>query len=415
MNRRLILLLLVVAVLGVQGNKKSQNNRIGLDWNPSSMPAMNTRLVSFNSGKGKELNLDCRVKAHPKASIAWFKDGAQIQESDSIEMKKKFNLVLKSLSSDMNGNYTCVVSNKHGQLDWTFHVDVPVKIWPLEIQGPQNITQPRGSSATFTCMVLNDPNATIRWQKVFKMKTMDDNGPLPAFLPVSGNPHLLTLNNIQAEDEGEYRCMAGNVWGLRYISAWLTVQEPPGLSNKLNPDEKNYNGNDIVYDTDVNEYESMDSHESAGPYITTKRPKNKGNRKKHGKKKDRKNKEKNQLELSSPLSQTVTTWTTSPIIATEDMYKTTTPEIWPLEHEKNMEDIDTRNTMIEEDHMEDAENTDVAKPAEDEQLKGSISSWTIYTIVGAIGGVVLLIGLLAITLTVCLKKDEGGIYKSSNV
>lgn len=182
-------------------------------------------------------------------------------------------------------------------------------------------------------------------------------------------------------------------------------------SEKVNPDEKNYYGNDIVYD--VNEYESMDSHEAGGPYVTTKRPKK--NRKNKGKKKDRKNKGKNLTEVSSPFSQAVTTWTTSPIIATEDIHTTTFPEIWQFENEENIEEGDTRYKMTDKGQIGETENTDIAKSAEDEQRKGSISSYTIYTIVGAIGGVVLLIGVLAITVTVCCKRDEGGIYKSSNV
>lgn len=48
-------------------------------------------------------------------------------------------------------------------------------------------------------------------------------------------------------------------------------------------------------------------------------------------------------------------------------------------------------------------------------INGTINSWTIYTVVGAVGGVILLIGLIAITLTLCCKKEEDGAYKSTSV
>lgn len=63
-----------------------------MDWTAGSMPALNTRLVSFNNAQGKDLSLDCSVQAHPKASIRWLKDGAQIQASDSIEVSYCFTL-----------------------------------------------------------------------------------------------------------------------------------------------------------------------------------------------------------------------------------------------------------------------------------------------------------------------------------
>jgi hypothetical protein len=47
--------------------------------------------------------------------------------------------------------------------------------------------------------------------------------------------------------------------------------------------------------------------------------------------------------------------------------------------------------------------------------EGLISLWTIYTIVGAVAGVILLIGLLAITIAVCCRRDGAGVYKSTPV
>ena len=40
-----------------------------------------------------------------------------------------------------------------------------VRIWPLEVEGPQNLTVTEGETVRFRCRVLNDPDATIRWLK----------------------------------------------------------------------------------------------------------------------------------------------------------------------------------------------------------------------------------------------------------
>ena len=53
---------------------------------------------------------------------------------------------------------------------------------------------------------------------------------------------------------------------------------------------------------------------------------------------------------------------------------------------------------------------------EESAFMGKISQWTIYTVVGAVGGVVLLTGLIAVTLTICCKKEEEEqVYKSTPV
>ena len=62
----------------------------------------------------------------------------------------------------------------------------------------------------------------------------------------------------------------------------------------------------------------------------------------------------------------------------------------------------------------DGKNTKVTG-LEERNTEGMISLWTIYTIVGAIAGVILLLGLIAITVALCCRKDSNGVYKSTRV
>lgn len=43
---------------------------------------------------------------------------------------KKWSLKLPDLITEDDGNYTCVVSNKHGQIRWTFTLDVVGRFQP---------------------------------------------------------------------------------------------------------------------------------------------------------------------------------------------------------------------------------------------------------------------------------------------
>ena len=48
------------------------------------------------------------------------------------------------------------------------------------------------------------------------------------------DPEVLVIKNVKVKDAGQYTCLAGNLWGLKYIDAWLKViptgNSPTGLS-----------------------------------------------------------------------------------------------------------------------------------------------------------------------------------------
>ncbi|CAG5128943.1 unnamed protein product, partial [Candidula unifasciata] len=411
-------------------------------WKSSSMPANNKRFESVY--EGSDLNLDCKAQSDPKPTVKWFKDGVELRNTDNVEVRK-FNLALRTLTSDMSGNYTCVVSNKLGQINWTFHLDVQVKLWPLMIEGPNNITQMTGSNVAFRCRVINDPGATIRWQKMHSSKSTEENRPQADFLPDGSDPNVLMLDNIQKTDEGEYRCMAGNIWGLKHSSAWLTVIEPvlipdlPRLSekNRNNINTNNMAESDNQGELDQNELDTLDNSILEGGYNredldpsdydpdlyfpTTKRPKNRNNnRKKNDRKKDKKGKD--NIISEDTFTSTTTSFERLPKTTTKgDSSSTTSFEIWTFNYRSNEhpEVSDNRHNPVKTNNEdnEDVDDTsdDSDNSEQDVYIEGSISSWTIYTIVGAIGGVILLIGLVAITLTICCQKEESNVYKSTPV
>ncbi|XP_005094335.2 fibroblast growth factor receptor 1-A [Aplysia californica] len=421
-----LLVLLVSSAILVTARKgrKKKDRKQRPQWKSSSMPAKNTRFETIH--EGKDLAFDCKAQGRPKPSVTWLKDGNPLMADDRTEIKKAGVLKLKSVTTQNSGNYTCMVSNNHGQLEWTFHLDVQgeVKIWPLVVEGPNNITQMVGSSVAFRCRVLNDPTATIRWQRV-GLKTGDDDAQ-PEFMPDGDDPQVLALQNIQKEDEGEYRCMAGNVWGLKHSKAWLHVIEPV-----LIPDMTGTDRNPNLYnpvDSDPPERGTYDF----GPdlfFTTTRRPRNRNKGRKNGR---RKNKNKH-LDISvdkgkdkpddvfsfQPTTKpttTVATTTVTPEVTERTQPVTNRPDIWEFEDRNNYYDgVPDSRYYPAKDKDDDEMDVVTGRSEQDKTPKGTISSWTIYTIVGAVGGVVLLVGLIAITLTLCCKKEEGGVYKSTPV
>ncbi|KAH9488505.1 Contactin-5 [Bulinus truncatus] len=405
---------LLVTCVTSQNNKKDKkkDKKKNLEWKQNSMAAMKKKTFSANSGD--TVTFDCSASGNPQPSVTWYKNGMKLTNSNFVSMEAK-KLTLNNVTLEMGGNYSCVVSNKHKPLTWSIDLNVTVKAWPLHIEGPYNITQPVGSNVSFMCKVTNDPIATIKWQKVKKTED-DEDIDFPAD---SSNPEVLSLINIKKSDEGFYRCRGINVWGSKGSSAFLTVIEPiiiPTTTPRVEyeryatmREESGLKNKDPYTDED-----GGNLYDFGQVYGTTKRTRNRNKDKKDRKKDKKKDKKENEKKTKDEDDEDYERYFATTMATTSSI----TPEIW-TDFDSNSIDTrsDSRQSNLDENYR-DATITTTTVPkagSASSSHQGSISSWTIYTIVGAVGGVVLLIGLIAITLTVCCQRDEAGIYKSTPV
>ncbi|PVD29566.1 hypothetical protein C0Q70_08820 [Pomacea canaliculata] len=381
------------ATLAKKGkNKKKQEQ--APEWAPKSNPGKSERLQS--EFLGESIKLDCQAKGKPSPKVTWFKDGQKLEKGNGRLTIKKHRLTINSLAVEDKGNYTCSVSNSKGQIEWTFYVDVLVKIWPLVIQGPENITATVGQTVQFHCRVLNDPSATVRWQRKPNTELMESTG-RQEFLNTSVNPEILELTNVLPEHAGEYRCAVGNIWGLKYSSGFLTVLRPTTIETTTTPTTTTTTTPTTTTTTATTTTEIPTTlfvpHSSeldifdADTFETT-----------HQSRRNNNDRRKNPRRRKPPKSK-VTTF--APFITSTYLPPSEVTKIW------NHQEDDWTPAEVEEPLPEDNDQQD--------SVGGWISLWTIYTIVGAVGGVILLIGLLAITIAICCRRDGGGSYKSTPV
>jgi hypothetical protein len=92
-------------------------------------------------------------------------------------------------------------SNSFEGLTWTFTTGPPS---PTVVTQPQDATVPVGVDAQFTAVILNEP--TYTW---YYTDTPDGIG---TEIPDSDSP-ILTISNVQLENEGYYYCVAVNAYG----------------------------------------------------------------------------------------------------------------------------------------------------------------------------------------------------------
>lgn len=88
---------------------------------------------------GKLVVMDCKVRADPKPTIVWYRDGKVVSESTKIKIsfeKKEehvyyIKLELKDPDADDSGLYKCNIKNSLGELNANLTLNIESNIFHL--------------------------------------------------------------------------------------------------------------------------------------------------------------------------------------------------------------------------------------------------------------------------------------------
>ncbi|KAG5276279.1 hypothetical protein AALO_G00130100 [Alosa alosa] len=173
------------------------------------------------------VQLVCRALGTPPPIVQWLKEGKALTREDlkNIRMSPDNSTltVTRAQPSD-GGKYTCVATNKAGEENRIFNLNVYV---PPVIQdnggSAVDLTAVLDSSVSAECVAVGFPPPQLNWLK---------NG-LP--LPVSSHTRLLSAGQVlriaraQVSDGGSYTCVASNRAGVDNKHFNLQVHVPPTL------------------------------------------------------------------------------------------------------------------------------------------------------------------------------------------
>lgn len=74
---------------------------------------------------GSSVRLKCTAGGNPRPDIVWLKDDTPLTEQEVGEgRQKKWTLSLRNLTPEHSGRYTCRVSNRAGEINATYKVEV---------------------------------------------------------------------------------------------------------------------------------------------------------------------------------------------------------------------------------------------------------------------------------------------------
>ncbi|XP_037049636.1 fibroblast growth factor receptor homolog 1-like [Bradysia coprophila] len=186
------------------------------------------------------LNIRCAADGNPEPSIAWTKDSNDIHRIDEVKTRG-WTLILKKLSSDDSGHYTCELCNIHGCISHTTHVLVegdeivankhsnksnqrPRFSKPEQLN--QKILKPSGHMLNIRCAATGDPEPIITWTK--------DSDVIDRIGEVKTRGWTLVLKDLSSDDSGDYTCELCNMHGCISHTTHVLVEGDEIVANKPN-------------------------------------------------------------------------------------------------------------------------------------------------------------------------------------
>ncbi|CAB1330965.1 unnamed protein product [Coregonus sp. 'balchen'] len=184
---------------------------------------------------GSSVQLKCMASGNPRPDIVWLKDDRPLTEREVGEgRQKKWTLSLRNLTPENSGRYTCRVSNRAGEINATYKVEVIQRTNSKPIltgTHPVNTTVDYGGTTSFQCKVRSDVKPVIQWLKRVESNeesrynsTIEVGDHHFVVLPtgeVWSRPDGSYLNKLlitraKEEDAGMYICLGANTMGYSF-------------------------------------------------------------------------------------------------------------------------------------------------------------------------------------------------------
>ncbi|XP_060916621.1 netrin receptor DCC [Labrus mixtus] len=176
--------------------------------------------------QGRDAVLECAASGYPTPSIQWRRGEELIQSwNKKYSLLAGSNLIIRSVTDDDSGSYSCTASNKNHNI--TAQTELSVLVPPQFLNYPTNTYAYESTDIELECAVTGNPPPTVRW-----IKNGEEVIPSDYFQIVDGSN--LQILGLVKSDEGFYQCVAENSAGSSQAMAQLLLREPvspsPGVA-----------------------------------------------------------------------------------------------------------------------------------------------------------------------------------------
>ena len=209
--------------------------------NNQSIPTLFAKSNNLQVISDTDAEFVVEFSGSPEPEIDWFKEQIHMTEDYGAEIKRESNkcsMILKEVTSDDEGLYTCVAKNVFGEVSCTFSLNVlkisanegprPVSL-VITDEGPPVILEKfidkqcyEGDTARFQVKAKGVPKPTVSWFFNDRQITMSKGN---FELSQDGSNHILTIRVCEKEFGGRYRCIAENSHGKAVAEDDIVIHE----------------------------------------------------------------------------------------------------------------------------------------------------------------------------------------------
>ncbi|KAM4696629.1 hemicentin-2 [Rhinophrynus dorsalis] len=179
-------------------------------------PQIQLASSSNQLSNGGEVRVRCEVSGVPVPHISWKREDAFLSNGSRYSIVDDGTLLIKNAGQEDAGNYSCVASNSLGTAEQSISLTYMER--PKATAVSTSVQVPIGEDAVLECTTEGLPVPLITWYKGDQEMT----GTL-----IDAHRGSLTLQEVRAEDAGEYTCVASNEAGASSDVIQVDVGTPP--------------------------------------------------------------------------------------------------------------------------------------------------------------------------------------------
>jgi len=188
-------------------------------------PKFLKKLSDVRAVEGESLKLEVQVEGIPEAEIMWTIDGQEVLDADCSFVNNIARLVIHQIKMKHTGQYMCNATNSAGEDSLACRVRVKervLNIRPEFTSGLSDVTILKDETLRLKCMVTGIPEPTIEWYCNNELIDEEYDGVSREY---RDGVAVLTLEGVQVDDSGEFRCRAVNCEGEDKTECDVTVEE----------------------------------------------------------------------------------------------------------------------------------------------------------------------------------------------
>ncbi|XP_047025271.1 obscurin isoform X5 [Helicoverpa zea] len=218
-----------------------------------SGPQFTQRLSDQSASEGdKNVEFTVAVEAFPEPTVKWYLGDVEITEKKSVftrvDSGNTHKLILKEVSAEYSGNYSCRVSNVLGEDSCSATFTVNRK--PRFTKSLIDMTVDAGQTLKLDVEVEGCPEPKVKWYKDGKEVTTDARIKIERDTKRLENYHL-TVTLVKEEDGGDYEVTAENEFGSVSSKSTVTIHTPPTVKGSGMKDGHAYESLPLVYSVEV--------------------------------------------------------------------------------------------------------------------------------------------------------------------